>query len=247
MDKNIVMHTEHRDSPLPQGPWIMTQKWEHLLFMHLPVSKEIMAQHIPQGLELDTFEGKAWITIIPFKVSDMHMRKMPPIPFLKSYLELNVRTYVKHNGLSGIYFFSLDADKILAVLGARLTTLPYYCANMTLNEERVGNFHFQSARKGESNVAFKGSYRPNSTSYYPGNKSLSFWLLERYYLWTVKNGSLFRGGIHHKRWKVHNAEAAVEEFYNLISFLPKGVLSEKPLFHYAPSQRALFWPVKKTE
>ncbi|WP_425432091.1 DUF2071 domain-containing protein [Halobacillus hunanensis] len=144
-------------------------------------------------------------------------------------------------------FFSLDADKILAVLGARLTTLPSYCANMTLNEEREGNFHIQSVRKGESNVAFKGSYRPNSTSYYPGNKSLSFWLLERYYLWTVKNESLFRGGIHHRRWKVHNAEAAVEEFYNLFSFLPKSVLSEKPLFHYAPSQRALFCPVRKIE
>ncbi len=245
MDKNILKHTEHRDFPLPHGPWVMTQKWEHLLFMHMPVSKEIMSPHIPEGLELDTFEGKAWITIIPFKVSDMRLRKMPPIPFLKSYLELNVRTYVRCNGLSGVYFFSLDADKILAVLGARLATLPYFCANMAMNEDKEGRFHYQSGRKGESNAAFEGSYRPNSTSYYPGNKSLSFWLLERYYLWTAKNGSIFRGDIHHKQWKVQDVDAVIDQFNDLISFLPVNVLSEKPLFHYSSSQRALFWPIKK--
>ncbi|MFD2924764.1 YqjF family protein [Halobacillus naozhouensis] len=247
MYKNILESIQHRVSPLPRGPWVMTQKWEHLLFMHLPVPKEVLAQHIPKELEVDTFEGQAWITIIPFMVSDMRLRNLPSIPYLKSYLELNVRTYVRCNGLSGIYFFSLDADKILAILGARLATLPYYYANMTMNEGREDDFHYKSVRKGSTEASFKGSYRPISTYYYPGNDSLSFWLLERYHLWTIKKGVLFRGDIHHKQWKVHDAKAAVEGFYTLIPFLPDSISKEKLLFHYASSQRVLIWRIKKVE
>ncbi|RDW15904.1 DUF2071 domain-containing protein [Oceanobacillus chungangensis] len=82
----------------------MMQKWKHLLFISWPVSVEVIEGLIPQGLDLDTFEGKEWISINPFKVSQMRLRKLPPIPCLSSYLELNVRTYVKCEGVSREYF-----------------------------------------------------------------------------------------------------------------------------------------------
>ncbi|WP_084268630.1 YqjF family protein [Oceanobacillus damuensis] len=181
MSNDILNTTEHRDDRLPKGAWLMTQKWEHLLFMHLPVSREVIKEFIPDGLELDTYHDKAWISIIPFQVNHMRLRSMPPIPFLHSYLELNVRTYVKRNGVKGIYFFSLDANQLLAVIGARIATIPYHYAKMKMNKKK-GFFHYESIRKGKTKANFKGAYRPISEPYYPDKESLSSWLLERYYM-----------------------------------------------------------------
>lgn len=245
MYKSILKNTQHREYPLPNGPWVMTQKWDHLLFMHLPVPREILKAQVPNGLELDTYGGEAWITIIPFKISDMRLRKIPPFPFLRSFLELNVRTYVRRNGILGIYFFSLDAEKLLAVLGARMATLPYFYAKMKM-KERSGSFHYSSKRRGSSDAIFKGSYRPISEAYYPKKGSLAHWLVERYYLWSSKGGSLFRGDIHHKQWKIQDAGATITK-QNMIPFLPENNRTEKPLLHYGYSQRVLFWPIKKVE
>ncbi|UJL47196.1 DUF2071 domain-containing protein [Virgibacillus sp. NKC19-16] len=246
MYKSIRKSTQHRDYPLPDSPWIMTQKWDHLLFMHLPVSQEVMKAQLTEGLELDTYDGVAWITIIPFKISDMRLRKMPPFPFLRSFLELNVRTYVRRNGRAGIYFFSLDADKLLAVLGARVATLPYFYAKMKM-KKRAGSFHYSSVRRGNADAIFKGSYHPISEAYYPEKGSLTHWLLERYYFWSYKDGALFRGDIHHRQWKIRDAEATIQR-QNMVPFLPENNMNEEPLLlHYASSRRVLFWPIKKVE
>ncbi|AXF55682.1 YqjF family protein [Salicibibacter kimchii] len=245
MYKDILESTQHRVDPLPKGPWLMTQKWEHLLFMHFPVPSEVMRRHIPEGVELDTYKGVAWLTILPFKINDMRFRKMPPIPFLKSFLELNVRTYVRRNGISGIYFFSMDAEKLLAVLGARTGTLPYFHARMKMKEKK-GAFHYYSTRKRDATFAFEGSYHPVSESYYPEKDSLAFWLVERYYLWSESKNALFEVGIHHKPWKIHDAEATIIK-QNMAPSLSDTLLNAEPLLHYAPARRVLFWPLKKVD
>lgn len=246
MYKSIRQSTQHREYPLPNGPWVMTQKWDHLLFIHWPIPQEVMEAQIPAGLELDTFDGEAWLTIIPFKISDMRLRKMPPFPFLRSFLEVNVRTYVRRNGISGIYFFSMDADKLLAILGARVATLPYFHAKMKINKGAKGYYHYSSIRRGSSDAIFKGSYRPISEAYYPEKGSLAYWLLERYYLYSYQGGALFRGGIHHRQWRIHDAEATILK-QNMIPFLLENSMNEEPLLHYASSRRVLFWLIKKVE
>lgn len=245
MYKEILTSTQHREDSLPAGPWLMTQRWDHLLFMHLPISKNIIKSQIPEGLELDTYNGQAWISIIPFQVNRMHIRSMPPFPFLKSYLELNVRTYVLRDGIKGIYFFSLDADKILPVLGARFVSLPYFHAKMKF-KKKAGILYFESHRKGKTDAVFKGSYRPISSPYYPEKGSLSNWLLERYTLWSDKYGSLYRGDIHHKQWEIQDAEAVLGNV-NMLPFPTDNTLSVSPILQYAISKRALFWPVRKIE
>ncbi|WP_135122138.1 YqjF family protein [Jeotgalibacillus proteolyticus] len=235
---------EHRNSPLPKGPWLLTQRWEHLLFMHYPVLKERLQELVPKELEIDTFKGQAWITVIPFKVSDMRLRYLPPFPYLNTYLELNVRTYVKRKGRTGIYFFSLDADKMAAVLGARAGTLPYYYAKMKMQQDN-GRFYFESIRKDVSGAALKGSYRRDSAPYFPKKDGLDFWLLERYYLWSYKKGQLFCLGIHHKRWEVSEVKAEISS-HQLVPFLPGEELPKQPLMHYAESKRVLFWRLRKS-
>ena len=244
MYEDILEKTDHRHTPLPDGKWLLTQRWDHLLFMHLPVHPPTMESLIPDGLELDTYEKRAWLTIIPFKVNGMHVRKMPPIPFYRPFLELNVRTYVKHEGRPGIYFFSLDASKLLAVLGARTVTLPYYYADMKM-KQKSGTFYYRCKRKGEKEYEFRGSYRPVSEPYHPEAGSLSSWLLERYYQWSVRGNGLYEVGIHHRPWKVQDVDVTIGTS-EMAPFIPKRSIVGSPLFHYAYSKRVLFWPVKRT-
>lgn len=245
MYENILDNTYHRNSPLPNGHWLMTQEWTDLLFIHVPVSREIISQLLPEELKIDSFNQQSWITIIPFKVSDMRFRQIPPLPYLHRYLELNVRTYVKREGIPGIYFFSLDADKLLPVLGARLATLPYFYARMKMKKIEE-SCYFESDRRGKTKAEFKGSYQPFSKQYSPSKGSLEHWLLERYYLFSKRNGSIYKVGIHHNKWKVQDAKANVE-MTSMLSFLPEDEVKEAAFMHYAKSKRVLFWPLQKVK
>lgn len=243
MYKDILESTDHRDYPLPDKPWLMTQKWNDLLFIHLPVSQKAVAAKLPNGLELDTFQEKAWISILPFRVTNMHLRKMPPLPFFHSFLEINVRTYVRCNGLPGVYFFSLDANHFPAVFAARVATLPYFYAKMNMRREK-DRFYIDSIRNNHSDITLKGMYNPMSEAYYPERSTLSYWLMERYFLWSFRKNRLFRGDIHHKPWKIQKAEAIIEK-QTMLPHFPSETIIGGPFFHYADTKRVLIWPMKK--
>ncbi|MEW9677729.1 DUF2071 domain-containing protein [Lentibacillus sp. L22] len=242
MNNNIIKSTDHREYPLPNGPWMMTQTWENVLFLHWPVAKKELQDHIPSGLDLDTYDGNAWISIIPFRVRRMRLRNTPRVPYFHTFLELNVRTYVKYRGISGVYFFSLDASKAHAVFGARMVTLPYFYAKMNM-KKRHHTFFYESHRIG-SDAVFKGSYQPTGEAFYPQKDSLNYWLAERYFLWTQKHRKLYQAGIHHLPWKMKQAQVNVEKPM-LPSFLSSDVQKRAPLATYSPTKTALFWMVKK--
>src|SRR5687767_11115562 len=104
----------------PEGSPVMHQNWENLLFLHWPIDPVAIRPLIPEGLEIDTFDGKAWIGITPFALTGLRVLSMPPIPGLDLFIELNVRTYVQYKGVPGIWFFSLDVSKLIPVLAARM-------------------------------------------------------------------------------------------------------------------------------
>lgn len=104
----------------PSRPSVMRQTWKKLLFLHWPIDAEALRPLIPSRLEIDTFEGRAWIGVTPFLLRGLRPPYLPPFPFLSSAHEINVRTYVHLDGVPGIWFFSLDADNGLAVATARV-------------------------------------------------------------------------------------------------------------------------------
>src|SRR5207253_7946885 len=119
----------------PSGLPLMHQNWGKLLFMHWAIDPEILRPLIPSQLSIDTFDGKAWIGIIPFTMWGIRASFLPPIPGASAFHELNVRTYVHLNGVPGVWFFSLDAANNLAVWGARtFYHLPYFKAEMNLKQ-----------------------------------------------------------------------------------------------------------------
>lgn len=157
----MIKNTSHRPFPLPEGPWMMTQTWNHVLFAHWAVDPEAIRGQIPAALELETFNGKAWIGILPFLLTNMRPRFLPPFPFISRFPELNVRTYVAYKGVPGIYFFSLDAASRLAVAGARsMFHLPYFYAGMRFAQHK-DRFQLTSRRK-RSQAEFYAEYQPVS-------------------------------------------------------------------------------------
>ncbi|HEY0384863.1 MAG TPA: DUF2071 domain-containing protein, partial [Pyrinomonadaceae bacterium] len=115
----------------PAGWPLGQMNWGKLLFMHWPIEARLLRPLIPQRLVIDTFDGSAWIGVVPFTMWGVRPTFVPPVPGLSQFHELNVRTYVHLDGVPGVWFHSLDAASRLAVWGARtFFHLPYFNARM---------------------------------------------------------------------------------------------------------------------
>ncbi|MDB5054330.1 MAG: hypothetical protein JWM44_2380 [Bacilli bacterium] len=243
---NVLNHTNHRPYPIPTSPWVMTQTWNHLLFAHWPVPVSLIRELIPINLTIDTFNGYAWIGIVPFEMSLIRMRWLPPIPFTTHFPEINVRTYVIAENKPGVYFFSLDATNSLAVAAARaFFSLPYYKAQMqvTTDKEKV----FYKSKRTHKNITqaqFTADYRPVSDIFHAHKATLDYWLTERYCLYTHKNSDLYRGDIHHLPWPLQKAESEIS-LNTMFPLLHSTITETKPLLHYAHQLKVLIWPLVK--
>jgi uncharacterized protein len=111
----------------------MHQNWRRVTFLHWPVAAAVLQCRLPPGLIIDTFAGIAWVGLTPFQLTGLRPPAFPAIPWLSSFPEMNLRTYVRGPAGSGVWFFSLDAASALAVLGARASYgLPYHRASMRI-------------------------------------------------------------------------------------------------------------------
>ena len=234
-----LQETDHRPWPLPSSPWVMGQTWDDLLFAHWPVEPDVLRSHVPDGLSIDEHDGSAWIGVTPFVVSSLRARGTLPLPYVSSFHELNVRTYVTRDDKPGIWFFSLDASSRVAVAAARrLYRLPYFRADITLdrNDERV---LYECVR--DEKKAFSGAYRGLGSPAAPASGSLEHFLVERYCLYARHAGRLFRAEIHHRPWPLEQAEASID----LNTMPPEGVsLHAEPIVYFSRQQDAVIWPLQ---
>ena len=181
-DRSIVESTAHRPSPMPSAPWLMTQSWNSLLFAHWRVDASQVRQVVPDDFDLDLFHGEAWLGVVPFYMTNVGVTAAPALPWLSAFPELNVRTYVRVSDRPGVYFFSLDAGRRLAVAAARaLLNLPYHAAVMSV-ERRDAAVHYQSARR-SGGADFNAVYEPASAPFAASMESIEYFLTERYCLY----------------------------------------------------------------
>lgn len=244
------MRTSHRPRPLPAGRWVMTQRWNDLLFAHWPISAKELQRFLPEGLQIDTFLGSAWIGVVPFWMDRIKLRGIPTLPGVRTFPELNLRTYVRdpHTGTPGVYFISLDAGNLLAALFARtFYSLPYYWADMDLKQRGEREFEFTSRRHFSSPpVLFKARYRglgPTRRLAELRSGTLEYFLTERYCLFTRgRDGHTVRANIHHVPWPLEEAEADIE-----VNDLPAAagiqLPNMKPVLHYSRRLAVYVWPL----
>lgn len=230
----------------PRGPSIMRQWWGKLLFLHWPVEAALLRPLVPAPLEIDTFDGQAWIGLVPFTMWGIRPSFAPPVPGLSAFHELNVRTYVHLNGLPGVWFFSLDAASRLAVWGARkFFHLPYFNARMELAQ--TGDVISYDSTRTQSNAPpaeFHARWKIGEELSPTTNGSLPFFLTERYCLYAERNGKLSRVRIFHRPWPLRDASLSALRSTMLESHgLPEP--QGEPLLHYAKSIKVDIWPPHK--
>lgn len=242
----ILDDVAHRPWPLPSGPWFMTQSWHDLLFAHWPVDARSLQEKLPAGLTLDLHHGQAWIGIVPFHMTNVAPRGVPSIPFVSSFVELNVRTYVTLHGRPGVFFFSLDANSALAVAAARtLFHLPYFEATMTV-ESGSSEIHYVSRRQTrmEHVAEFEATYRPVGPVQFPAPGTLEHFLTERYCLYTVDGEFRARRlEIHHSPWPLQTAEATIS-VNTMAEAAGIRLPSMVPLLHFSKRQDMVAWPMQ---
>lgn len=188
-------------------------RWCDLAFLHWAVDPAVVQPLLPAGLELDTFDGKAWIGVVPFRMEDVRLRFSPNIPGMSAFPELNVRTYARVGDRTGVWFFSFDATNRVAVRGARLVlNLPYYDAEMSV-EHRGDAIEYRSRRVHADAPAaeFAATYAPAGEVYEAKPGTLDYFLVERYCLFLVnQSGELGYLDVHHHPWPLRPATVRIE-------------------------------------
>ena len=240
-----------RPRQLPPGPWAMAQRWNDLLFAHWPIRAAEIDALVPAGLEVDTFQGSAWIGVVPFSMDRIRLRGLPSIPGTRQFPELNLRTYVRdrQTGTPGVYFFSLDASNLLAVLVARTAfNLPYHWAQMSIQPRGEREFAFFSRRiLTRKPVQFAARYRglgPTRRLAQSRPGSIEYFLTERYCLFTRDPlGRLIRANVHHIPWPLEEAEAEIDR-NDLASAVGLRLPDTPPLLHYSRRLAVYIWPAK---
>jgi len=221
----------------------MGQSWERLAFLHWPVDAETLSTMLPPGIEPDVFEGSAWIGVTPFEVHSFRLRHTLPVPFISTFPEINVRTYVTSDDKPGIWFMSLDTSNRLAVFAARRAyRLPYHHASQA--SRRRGDWLEFASRRGGHSARFAARYRPTGPVREARRGSFEHFMAERYCLYTLdEREDLLRGDIHHRPWPLQPAE--VELAGNSMA-RPYGIeLTGEPRVHYAERLDVVFWALTR--
>lgn len=221
----------------------MTQRWDELLFMHWSVEPSVMRSLVPSSIDLDLFDNRAWIGVVPFRMNHVRPRFSVSVPFISFFLELNVRTYVRVNGVPGVYFFSLDCSNPLAVECARTWFhLPYYFAEMkAVSQDGWTKYKSLRCDRRADSAQLEVNYRPAGAPYRAAPGSLEHFLTERYCLYTTCGDRLLRGHVHHEPWNLQSVESELQMNTMLLPLGIDVVSHQKPVLHYSREMLTLEW------
>ncbi len=220
----------------PQGRVVQHQSWHDLTFLHWRVPVSALRALVPEALEIDTYEGDAFIGVVPFTMTGVRPLWAPTVPGISNFHETNVRTYVHHQGKDpGVWFFSLDAASRIAVAIARgFWHLPYHHARMAL-EKGPDGIRYASERRSPPPCPARCDVtcRPISAPAASRPGTLEHFLAERYILFAdVGRGGLRRGQVHHTPYPLQTAEVTVQE-ESLVEAAGIERPLTAPLAHYA--------------
>jgi uncharacterized protein len=198
-------------SPAAGRP-VLRMRWHDLLFAHWPIPVDQLRPLIPAALEVETFDGFAWLGVVPFRMSQVGPVGGPTPPILGRFGEINVRTYVRHRERAGIWFLSLDAASLLTVIGGRTWFhLPYQLAAVSCRTDSSGSVAYRSRRvTARGGARFTASYRPTGPIDLPAAGSLNAFLTDRPSLFSAdRRGQIYRGDVRHEPWPLQPAEAEI--------------------------------------
>lgn len=228
----ILKSTQHRPWDMPLGGWSFYQEWNDAIFLHYQVEIEELQKFVPDSLEIDLFEGQAWVSVVAFTMEKIRPRYLPYFPPISNFEEINIRTYVKSNNKTGVYFLSIEGGKKLSCkISKAISELPYRFSHT----KRTSNTYESQ------NSDYDDTLNINFTigEQVKGKKDIDIWLTERYALFQDAKNAINQFEIHHLEWPVFNIQ-----INNLEVNYPRfnKLLNEKPnKFHYSPGVKVMAW------
>ncbi|WP_026706528.1 YqjF family protein [Flavobacterium soli] len=234
---DLLAQIAHRPWELPKGNWKYYQEWNNALFIHWAVPPEALQHYLPENLPLDTFEGKAYVSLVAFTMQKIRPRQLPAVAYISDFHEINLRTYIDRDGKKGVYFLSMEAEKSLSVWIAKsMSGLPYEKALMFRDEKSYTSKN--AKRDFELDAVFEIKETVATKT------DLDRWLTERYSLYLDEKNSLYRYEVHHKEWEIKHVEVKNLNLKYKIGDLDFS--KQKPdLMHYSDGVKVLAWGREK--
>lgn len=218
-DAPLFRHMNHEPPHRIERP-VMRQDWRCLAYVHWPFSPDLVQSRLPTGLEVDTHDGAAWVGLVPFRMENIAARFTPPIPYLGTFPETNVRTYVRGSDGPGVWFLSLDISRLLPVLVARSTyRLPYMWAKMEIAEQH--NSVSYRARRRWPRPAASSLLEVQVGERIEQPSDLEHFLSARWRLYTMLGRRLTYARVEHEPWPLHRGTASHDdELMSAAGFVP---------------------------
>lgn len=228
----IIQLSDHRPTPLPQGNWLFYQEWNQVLFVHYKVPIDELRKWVPSELEIDTFENDAYVSVVLFRMENVRPRLLPKFAPLSNFDEINIRTYVKYKGESGVYFLSIEAgNRLSSFLAKSLSGLPYRFSKMALKK---GNYISKNKRFGD---CVKAAFTVGERIHDKTEKDI--WLTERYAVFQNSSAQINTYQVHHIPWPINRVD--VSRFQ--IHYPRFEVLFQQDInaIHYSSGVQVLAW------
>ena len=210
-----MLHDPGTDEPVsPEPPAlggraVLHQRWDELAYFHWSYEPEVVQRLLPDGVRVDSFDGRSWVGLIPFEMRRVQLGPTPPIPYLSHFIEINVRTYVVDaQGRRAIWFFSLDVPRIAIVAVARsVFSLPYCWAHATHHVDGARHRYTMARRRphrdrATATIDFDVGDRIADDEIEP----LDHFLSARWALLTSRRRRLLYGAVVHERWPLHRVD-----------------------------------------
>lgn len=193
---------------------IMRQRWTDLAYLHWPYPPDVVQALLPPGLTVDTFDGEAWVGLIPFVMRDVRIGPLPPLPWLSTFVEINVRTYVvDERGRRAIWFWSLDVPRSAIVAVARTCFSLPYCWSIGASHDPATHHAQDDHHRYRMRRTWPGRGASADIGYRVGAPvaddevtDLDHFLSARWAMTTLRRGRIRYGRVHHERWPLHRVE-----------------------------------------
>lgn len=195
----ILKVVSHRPFEIPKGNWMYYQEWNRALFLHWTVPFELLRKYVPSNLNLDTFDGECYISLVAFTMEKIRPKYLPSVSSVSDFDEINIRTYIDNDNKKGVYFLNIEASKtISAFIAKAISGLPYEKANIKRSQK---SYYSNNLKKGfKLNIEFEIKEIVNNKT------ELDKWLTERYCLYLDQKNELYRYDIHHKEWEIKKVD-----------------------------------------
>lgn len=236
--QEILNTTKHRPWEIPTDVWKFYQEWNNVIFLHYRVDLNELKKFVPKELDIDLFNGKPWVSVVAFTMEKIRSKNLPPFSPISDFDEINIRTYVKSNNKTGVYFLSIEGGKKLSCKIAKaISELPYRFSEIKRTNQKYQSQN--SVFNDKLDIEFSIGKELNHKT------ELDKWLTERYALFQDTDESINEFEIHHLEWPIN--ETDLQEFdINYARF--KKLINDKPSkTHYSKGVKVLTWGKNKKE